>query len=49
MKKILALADNAFYDTQLNKLSFRIYYIENREELVSVVNIIKNILMEQTK
>lgn len=43
-QKILALSDNAFYDKDLKKLSFRIYYIENREELVNVVNIIKNIL-----
>ena len=43
-QKILALKDNAFYDKNLNKLVFRIYYIENREELISVVNIIKNLL-----
>ncbi len=43
-QKILALKDNAFYDKALNKLVFRIYYIENREELISVVNIIKNLL-----
>lgn len=43
-QKILALQDNAFYDKDLNKLIFRIYYIENREELVGVVNIIKNLL-----
>jgi hypothetical protein len=43
-QKILALQDNAFYDKDLNKLVFRIYYIEIREELVGVVNIIKNLL-----
>lgn len=43
-QKILALKDNAFYNKALNKLVFRIYYIENREELISVVNIIKNLL-----
>lgn len=43
-QKILALNDNAFYDKNLNKLTFRIYYIENKEELLWVINIIKNLL-----
>lgn len=42
--KILSLQDNTFYDKDLNKLVFRLYYIENKEEVLWVVNIIKNIL-----
>lgn len=42
--EILSLEENAFYDINKNKFTLRLYYIENKEELIWVVNIIKNIL-----
>lgn len=43
-QKILWLNDKYYYDKDLNKLTFRLYYIENKEDHVLVVNVIKNIL-----
>lgn len=43
-QKIMSLSDKYYYDKDLNKLTFRFYYIENKSDHTQVVNIIKNTL-----